>query len=194
MSICSRAEDLRDYAFDELAAGDRLSMEQHLGGCGECAGELDRLRVTTAALRALPDREIPRRIAFVSDKVFAPSRWSRFLSPVWGFASACVMAAALIVFAYHRPVEIRTLVSAAPQQTAAAPADITNQVNEAVAKAVSQVRAEDAKSTKVLLETMNRNHQREQQTLMEAVKVMQNRVNTSTLLASLDRRQPGAGQ
>ena len=42
--------------------------------CGDCALELDQLRLTTAALRTLPDREIPQRIAFVSDQVFEPSR------------------------------------------------------------------------------------------------------------------------
>jgi len=42
-------------------------MEQHLAACGDCALELDQLRLTTAALRTLPDREIPQRIAFVSD-------------------------------------------------------------------------------------------------------------------------------
>ena len=72
-STCGRAEPLRDYAFDELPAGDRGAMEQHLAKCGECALELDRLRMTSAALRSLPDQEIPQRIAFVSDKVFEPS-------------------------------------------------------------------------------------------------------------------------
>ncbi|MDP9170256.1 MAG: zf-HC2 domain-containing protein [Acidobacteriota bacterium] len=191
MSTCSQAETLRDYAFDELGANDRRAMEQHLAGCSHCAGELDQLRVTTAALRTLPDCEVPRRLAFVSDKIFTPSPFAGFFRAGWGFMSACALAVALTVFAYHRPVEIRTVVQTA---SASAPLDITKQVNDAVARAVGQVRAEDAKSTKVLLETLNRDHQREHQALMEAVNVMQNRVNTSTLLASLDSRQTGSGQ
>src|SRR6267154_2129862 len=97
MSECDRGEALRDYAFDELPAGERPEMEQHISDCTGCAAELDRLRLTTAALRILPDREIPQRIAFVSDKVFAPSPVVRFLGGFWnsaarlGFASACVL-------------------------------------------------------------------------------------------------------
>ena len=64
---CGRADVLREYAFDELAAAERGALEQHLAGCDECSLELDRLRLTVAALRVVPDREIPRRIAFVSD-------------------------------------------------------------------------------------------------------------------------------
>ena len=51
-SICGRAEALRDYAFDEIPAGERTAMEQHLAQCSECILELDRLRLTTAALRS----------------------------------------------------------------------------------------------------------------------------------------------
>jgi hypothetical protein len=175
MSTCSQAEALRDYAFDELAAGDRRAMEQHIAGCPDCAGELDQLRVTTAALRSLPDCEIPRRIAFVSDKVFSPS-------PVARFFNACAIAVALIVSAYHRPAEIRI------------DGNITKQVNDAVTRAVAQVRLEDAQSTKVLLETINRDHQREHQALMEAVTVFQERANTNILLASHENRRGGSGQ
>ena len=99
------------------------------------------LRLTTAALRTLPDREIPQRIAFVSDKVFEPSPFRRFFGARLGFASACVLAAALVVSAWHfsdayRPAEVQTVVhtaSVSPQQ-----------INDAVAKAVAQVRTEDA--------------------------------------------------
>ncbi len=106
-SPCGSAEALRDYAFDELPADERRTMEQHLAVCGDCALELDQLRLTTAALRTLPDREIPQRIAFVSDKVFEPSPVARFCR-FWnsaarlGFASACVLAVALVVSAWHR--------------------------------------------------------------------------------------------
>src|ERR1700735_314737 len=112
-SPCGRAEALRDYAFDELPADERESMEQHLAGCGGCVLELDRLRLTTAALRTLPEREIPQRIAFVSDRVFEPSAFRRFWSSGarLGFASACVLAVAIVVSAWHmsRPAEVRTV-------------------------------------------------------------------------------------
>src|SRR5580692_6166874 len=132
-------EDLRDYAVGELPAARQPGLEQHVNACEDCAAELDRLRITTAALRMLPDREIPQRIAFVSDKVFEPSPVSRFFGGFWnsaarlGFASACVLGAALIVSAYHRPAEVRTVVQAANT-------DVSRQVNDAVTKAVAQVK------------------------------------------------------
>ena len=115
-SPCGRTEALRDYVFEELPAGGRKEMEQHLAACGDCALELDRLRMTTAALRTLPDREIPQRIAFVSDRVFASSHWYSGIANFWnsaarlGFASACVLAVALVVSTWHRPAEVKTIV------------------------------------------------------------------------------------
>ena len=75
---------------------------------------MDRLRVTQTALFSLRDEEIPQRIAFVSDKVFEPSPWRRWLSAFWGssarlgFASAAMLSTALVVSALtgrlpHRP-------------------------------------------------------------------------------------------
>ena len=98
MSTCDRAEALRDYAFDELPAGrPARNGTAHLPPAATARRELDQLRVTTAVLRVLPDREIPQRIAFVSDKVFQPSPVARFFGGFWnsaarlGFASACVL-------------------------------------------------------------------------------------------------------
>ena len=195
-SPCGQTELLRDYAFDELPAGDRPAMERHLAECAECAQELDQLRLTTAALRMLPDREIPQRIAFVSDKVFQPSLLARFAAGFWnsaarlGFASACVLAAALVVFAYHRP---------APQQVAVtAPiannVDVSKQIDEAVAKAVTQVRQEDAKMTQAALAAYDRNNRAQWVALEESFAVLQKRVNTDTILASSSMPFSGAGQ
>ena len=98
---CDRLDSVRDYAFDELALGARAELEKHVLSCFECADELRGLQFTTAALHTLPDREIPQRIAFVSDKVFAPSPVARFFGGFWnsaakvGFASACLLAGAI---------------------------------------------------------------------------------------------------
>ncbi len=192
---------LHDYAVGELAAGRQPELEQHLSICGDCALELDRLRVTTAALRMLPDQEIPQRIAFVSDKVFEPSLVSRVFSGYWagfwnsaarlGFASACVLAGALVVSAYHRPTEIRTVVQTNDVQTASV--DVSKQVNEAVAKAVAQIRADDARA----IEAADRKYQQEYQTRMVAVEesfnVLKMRLGSS-LMASNDLRSAGDGQ
>ncbi|HKD07617.1 MAG TPA: hypothetical protein VKB79_17070 [Bryobacteraceae bacterium] len=187
MSTCDRAEALRDYAFDELPAAEVRGMEQHIQTCEACAADLERLQMTTAALRSIPDREIPQRIAFVSDKVFAPSAAARFFSGFWnssarlGFVSACVLGTALIVSAYRRTpppaAEVRTVVETA---------DVSKQVNEAVSKAVAQVRQEDARLTQATLKAAEAKHEREYLVLSEAVQVLQKQVNTNTLLASAD--------
>ena len=40
-SLCGRADDLRDYAFDEIAPARRAEMEKHIAMCEDCALELD---------------------------------------------------------------------------------------------------------------------------------------------------------
>jgi anti-sigma factor RsiW len=71
--------DLRDYILDELAPAEKAAIETWLASAPEGRREVERLRLTCGALRTLPDEEPPRRIAFVSDKIFEPSPWARFL-------------------------------------------------------------------------------------------------------------------
>lgn len=185
-------EALHDYAMGELAPAEHPALEQHLAICGECAADLDRLRVTTAALRILPDREIPRRIAFVSDKVFQPSPLARFFggfrnSAAWlGFASACVLSGAIVFSASHRPAEIRTVVRTAN-------VDVSKQVNDAVAKAVATVRAEDALKIDVASRKLEREYDARMAEVAESYAVLQKRLGSS-LLASNDLRGAGDGQ
>jgi anti-sigma factor RsiW len=192
------AEALRDYAFGELPADRQPELEQHLGVCGECALELDRLRLTTAALRTLPDREIPQRIAFVSDKVFEPSPVSRFFAGFWnsaaqlGFASACVLGAALLVSADHRPVEVRTVVQNASADVADKQA-VADRVNDAVAKAVAQVRIENAREIEAVGQKYEQEYQARMSTVAENFELLQRRLGTS-LIASYDMRRAGDGQ
>jgi len=202
-SSCGRAEALRDYAFDELPAHERRAMEQHLAICGDCVLELDQLRLTSAALRTLPDREIPQRIAFVSDRVFEPSPFRRFWNSggslgqsILGFASACVLAVALVVSAWHfsgayRPAEVQAVVhtaSVSPQQ-----------ISDAVAKAVAQVRTEDAQLIQTAIQTSEQKRDAEYRNQMVAIEesymVLQKRLNSSyRMLASNDLAGSGAGQ
>src|SRR5205814_3061629 len=86
-----------------------------------CREELAELRLTLDTLSTLREEEIPRRIAFVSDKVFEPRWWQRFFTP--GFAGACVIAVAILVHAFISP---------------------TQQVQAAVSKAVEPVSAQQA--------------------------------------------------
>ncbi|HZS49239.1 MAG TPA: zf-HC2 domain-containing protein [Bryobacterales bacterium] len=92
--------DLRDFWLEELGAADRRQVEKHLEACARCREELERLRMTQRALLALKDEEVPRRIAFISDKVFEPSGmsrwWAAFLLRVPRFAlSASLLLAVL---------------------------------------------------------------------------------------------------
>jgi hypothetical protein len=97
--------DLRDYFLQELAIPQQRQVEAHVKTCAPCREELDRLRITEAALRCMADEEIPQRIAFVSDKIFEPSPWRRWLAAFWnsgarlGFASAAMLSASLVLFA-----------------------------------------------------------------------------------------------
>jgi anti-sigma factor RsiW len=192
-SHCARAEALRDYAFDELPADERRAMEQHLAACGDCALELDQLRLTSAALRTLPDREIPQRIAFVSDRVFEPSAFRRFWNSGarLGFASACVLAVALVVSAWHLSghyAESRTVV-----QTASVAPD---RINAAVARAVAQVRADDALVIEAAVQAAERKRDAEYRGQMVALEenfdVLRKTMNRD--YARLEGNEPGAGQ
>jgi len=71
--------DLRDYCLEELGAEERRAVESHLPGCAGCREEVERLRLTRQTLLRLPDQEMPRRIAFVSDKVFEPAWYRRWI-------------------------------------------------------------------------------------------------------------------
>jgi anti-sigma factor RsiW len=193
-SPCGRAEALRDYAFDEqLSQEERRAMEQHLATCGDCALELDQFRLTTAALHTLPDREIPQRIAFVSDRVFEPSPFRRFWNSGarLGFASACVLGVALVVSAWHlsgtyRPAEVHTVVQAAS----------ASEINAAVAKAVAQVRAEDAQMIQTAIQTSEQQRDQEYRGQMVALEenfdVLRKTMNRD--YARLEGNELGAGQ
>ena len=137
--------DLRDYFFQELADPQQRLVEAHVKTCAPCREELDRLRITGAALRSLAEEEIPQRIAFVSDKIFEPSPWRRWLAAFWnsgarlGFASAAMLSASLVVFAL-RPAPAPVLSVMRASVTAKAPAPVTVTQASAVSEAEIQRR------------------------------------------------------
>jgi len=182
MSTCN-TDLIRDYAFEEIAAAERPAFERHLSDCPACAAELDQLRLTTAALRVLPDVEPPQRIAFVSDKVFAKRA---FFRTEWlGFASAAVMAAALIFTVSHRPAEVRTVeIRTASVQPA----------NDAVQRAVAQAQEEDAKIFKAALAASEARHERQYRTLMDDITYLQLHQGANTIMASNELPPNGNGQ
>lgn len=90
--------DWKAYALGELDAPARREADSHAAGCGACRDELAAIRMTLDSMAFLREEEPPRRIAFVSDKVFEPRWWQRFLNPT--FAAACVVAAAIVTHAF----------------------------------------------------------------------------------------------
>ena len=80
--------DLKDYFFGELerrTAG--VGRAASWTTCAACREELAALSATRSAVLCMREEELPRRIAFVSDKVFEPRWWQKFLAsgPQLGF-------------------------------------------------------------------------------------------------------------
>jgi anti-sigma factor RsiW len=117
--------DWKAYALGELPSDDRRQAKTHASTCEGCRGELAHVRLTLDSLSALREEEIPRRIAFVSDKVFEPRWWQTFLRP--SFAAALVIALAILAHGFlMRPSAVDN-------------AAIQASVNQAVTKAVADV-------------------------------------------------------
>jgi anti-sigma factor RsiW len=110
--------DLKGYILEELAADERRGVEQHLRDCEGCQTELERLLATHSALLALKEEEMPRRIAFVSDKVLKPSWWQRFWQsgPRLAFAAAAMLSLAIVLHALVRPAVVEAPATAAFDQ------------------------------------------------------------------------------
>ena len=158
--------DLRDYFLKELPDSERRQVEAHVRNCQPCLEELDRLRLTEAALFALREEEIPRRIGFVSDQVFEPSAWRRWWAGLWGstarlaFAAAAMLSVAILVSAL-RPVEQIAVRPGPPQIVkAVSETEIQSRIDTAVAQAVAQVDARQTKKTKQLVADLESTRQR----------------------------------
>jgi len=156
-----RRPDWKSYALGELDARARQEAESHVAACADCQDELAGLRVTLDAMATLREEELPRRIAFVSDKVFEP-RWYEklFLRP--SFAAAAVIAAAILVHAFVRPVGVPANVTAqvdtramearvSAEVTARLQSEMATVVNAAVSKAVADTEKHDDQRTALLL-------------------------------------------
>jgi anti-sigma factor RsiW len=180
--------DLRDYFLKELPDSERRQVEAHVRNCQPCLEELDRLRLTEAALFALREEEIPRRIGFVSDQVFEPSPWRRWWAGLWGstarlaFASAAMLSVAILVSAL-RPVEQIAVRPGPPQIVkAVSETEIQSRIDTAVAQAVAQVDARQTEKTKQLVAQLEGTRQRLLWAASE-LDLSQKRANTVRVLA-----------
>ena len=161
--------DWKSYALGELDAAARREAEVHAAACNACQEELAGVRGTLDALSTLREEEVPRRIAFVSDKVFEPKWWQSFLRP--SFAAGAVVAAAILVHAFVRPpvpgspgvdtAAIEARVTAAVQQEVQqkvaeevdrrVAAELSVAVEQSVTKAVAAAQQRDDQRTVQLL-------------------------------------------
>jgi hypothetical protein len=181
--------DLRDYFLKELPESEQRQVEAHVRNCQPCLEELDRLRLTEAALFALREEEIPQRIGFVSDPVFEPSPWRRWWAALWGstarlaFASAAMLSIAILVAAL-RPVGQQIAVRPGPPPIVKAVSDteIQSRIDTAVAKAVAQVDARQTEKTKQLVANLESTRQRLLWAASE-LDLSQKRANTVRVLA-----------
>jgi anti-sigma factor RsiW len=172
--------DLRDFLFGELSEPERDEVSAHLEACEPCREELDRLRMTQAALLSVRDEEPPRRIAFVSDKVFEPRWWQAPWNSRLGFAAASLIAAAILVHAFVRPAP---RLPAPGVDTAAVEArisgEVTRRVDAAVEAAVARSEARQAKKAAELVEAARHDlefqRQADRASFQEVLTVMQKR-------------------
>lgn len=98
--------DWKGFVLQEIPPAERRRMEEHLKTCAACRQEVEALGLTLVAVRQLPQQPIPRRLAFVSDPIFELPWWKRLWrmpAPAWGFAAACVVAAAIFAHALMAP-------------------------------------------------------------------------------------------
>jgi anti-sigma factor RsiW len=125
--------DWKAYLLRELNPEASRQAEAHLAACSLCHEEVATLRLTLDTLSTLREEEIPRRIAFVSDKVFEPRWWQRVFTPT--FAAGALVAAAILIHGSLRPGQA--------------------QVEAAVTEAVSQVEARHTRELQVVLEQLD---------------------------------------
>lgn len=191
--------DLRDYHLKELPEAELRQVESHVRGCAACREELDRLSLTETALLALRDEEIPQRIAFVSDKIFEPSPWRRWLAGFWGsaarlgFASAAMLSAALVFHAATRPAPAPASVAAKVVSAGLTAADVDARIHAAVEGAVASSESRQAARTIRLvseLEQRARDERRMRQVAEWDLDRLERRTRTSFYTANRDLYGP----
>ncbi len=184
--------DLKGYILEELDEAGRRHVAGHLEACAPCREEVERLRITQAALLTVVDEEVPRRIAFISDKVLEPSWWQRLWQsgPRLAFASAAMLSVAIVVHALLLP---------APEPSATAPLDaaaveriveaqVAGRVQAAVESAVAAAEERHAQQTAELLEAAEKRFEMQRQAdliaAQENFEVLTKRMNVMHLASA----------
>jgi len=164
---CSSDLDLKAYVVGEVTRQEKGLVEDHVRGCQSCREELDRLNLTRSALATLEDEEIPRRIAFVSDRVFEPRWWQTMWrsGPAMGFASAVLLAGAILVHGFEaRPVSV---------DAAQIEKQVESQVNAKVQAAVTEAQAKQSAEFAKVVSASERQRQADLATFQQAAEYYQ---------------------
>jgi hypothetical protein len=176
----------------EAARAEKHLVEDHVRTCQSCREELDRLKLTEAALRSLPEEEAPQRIAFVSDKVFEP-RWYETIwrsGPAMGFASAVLLAAAILVHGFSVN---------GPARPAATPTVNTAQIEQRIEREVNSrldaVVAKQRQQTAEMLDAAEKRFESKRQTDLAIVQqaAQYYEKQTARLMVAVNEQQK-AGQ
>ena len=182
--------DLKDFFFGELEAGQGRQVEEHLEGCAECREEFERLRLTRTALDSLREEEPPRRIAFVSDTVFEPRWWQKLWQsgPRLGFASASVLAAAILVHALVRPAPNVALTPDSAAIEARVSAEVARRIGPAVEAVLAESEARQAKKTEELVSAARKNFELQREAdrvwVAETLTLLQKKYNVLQLASA----------
>jgi hypothetical protein len=177
--------DLKDYFFGELAREERRAVEMHVAVCGTCREELDALALTRGALLSVTEEEPPRRIAFVSDKVFEPKWYHRLWSsgPRLGFASACVLAGAIVFHAQRAPQPVQQTPIVAQIDQTRLETELARRVDSAVAQAVAATEQRQAARMLDVVNARMRTSEREHRADLAAIQEILMRMHKEAALA-----------
>lgn len=94
------SELISAYLDGELHGSELNRLSDHLGACGKCSAELERLQQVRTAVRSLPVLELPVGIVPEADPVVVPLRKNKGM---WAGVAAAVVAAVIAVAALVTP-------------------------------------------------------------------------------------------
>ncbi len=180
-------DKVKDYFFGELNEDERAGFRAHLDQCRACREEFERLRLTQAALRSVPDEDPPRRTAFVSDRVFEPSWWRRLWQsgPRLGFASAAVLAMAIVIHAAWRPAAPAAVDQAAIE--ARISAEVERRLQPAIQAAAAEIEARQARKTAEIVQAVRKDFefqlQADRLAIQDALRHVERKLLVATRLA-----------
>ncbi len=183
--------DVKAYFLGENDRQDKAASDEHVARCANCREELDRLNLTQSALLSLGDEEIPKRIAFVSDRVFEPRWWQTIWrsGPVMGLASAALLAGAILAHGLTRPPSLVAPVAVAKLDTA----QIDAEVDKRVQVAVTKIEAREQTQHEQMLAAVAKKSQLQGQALVaaqETIRFYQNQIGRLMVASNYDRSAP----